>query len=93
INECTTSNPCRNGGSCNNAVGSYTCACNPGYSGTNCSTDVDECAGINPCMNSGTCTNAVGSFISIRFKSIKANSELAQHSRSTFKISIRFQLT
>jgi len=37
INFCA-SNPCLNGGTCFSSVGSYTCACTPGYSGTNCQT-------------------------------------------------------
>ena len=37
INECS-STPCQNGGTCTDAVNSYTCACVPGYTGTNCET-------------------------------------------------------
>ena len=32
IDECT-SNPCHANATCNNTVGSYMCACDPGYSG------------------------------------------------------------
>ena len=35
INECATT-PCRNGGSCNNTIGSYVCSCPPGWVGKNC---------------------------------------------------------
>ena len=35
INECDN-NPCLNGGSCNNAVGGYGCACVAGFQGENC---------------------------------------------------------
>ena len=35
IEECM-SQPCRNNGSCREAVNGYTCACESGYSGTNC---------------------------------------------------------
>lgn len=35
IDECA-SNPCQNGGTCNDAVNSYTCLCVPGYTGSNC---------------------------------------------------------
>ena len=35
INECS-SNPCLNGGTCNNLVNSYSCSCPSGYTGTNC---------------------------------------------------------
>ena len=33
--ECT-SNPCSNGGTCQDAVNSYTCNCIPGYTGPQC---------------------------------------------------------
>lgn len=35
INECLAS-PCVNG-NCSNTLGSYTCICDPGWTGTNCS--------------------------------------------------------
>ena len=31
-------NPCQNGGSCIDAVGSYKCVCEDGYTGDNCQT-------------------------------------------------------
>ena len=34
---CAT-NPCKNGGTCKDAVNSYTCKCKPGYQGHNCET-------------------------------------------------------
>ncbi len=37
INECA-STPCENGGTCTDAVNSYTCACVDGYSGLQCAT-------------------------------------------------------
>ena len=37
MNECS-SNPCQNGGACNDGVNGYTCACVPGYVGTECGT-------------------------------------------------------
>lgn len=42
VNECKK-NPCKNGGRCINSQGSYTCICQPGYSGHNCQTDIDDC--------------------------------------------------
>ncbi|KAG2494967.1 hypothetical protein HYH03_006901 [Edaphochlamys debaryana] len=38
INECTTNNPCKNGGTCDNTIGSYTCTCSTCYSGATCAT-------------------------------------------------------
>ena len=38
------SQPCQNGGDCSDALQNYTCACHPGFSGADCSIDVDECS-------------------------------------------------
>ena len=38
INECQISNPCKNGGQCENTHGSYECKCTPGFTGQNCET-------------------------------------------------------
>ena len=37
INECE-SNPCENGGTCMNLEDGYSCACEPGFTGTVCQT-------------------------------------------------------
>ena len=37
IDECLSS-PCQNGGTCTDDVNGYTCACDAGYTGTNCET-------------------------------------------------------
>ena len=37
IDECASS-PCQNGGTCTDAVNSYTCACVDGYNGDDCET-------------------------------------------------------
>ncbi|XP_060561281.1 protein jagged-1b-like [Ruditapes philippinarum] len=39
INECESS-PCQNGGVCNDLLGSYSCTCAEGWSGTNCGTGI-----------------------------------------------------
>lgn len=36
INECVTSNPCKNGATCLNTPGSYRCTCQPGFKGSKC---------------------------------------------------------
>ncbi len=55
--------PCDGNATCGNSVGSYTCTCNTGYtgSGVTCS-DVNECLTANGgCAATATCTNTVGS--------------------------------
>ncbi|XP_012505916.1 PREDICTED: protein crumbs homolog 1 isoform X2 [Propithecus coquereli] len=59
INECS-SNPCRNGGTCENLPGNYTCRCPSDdlsgtfYGGRDCSDVLLGCT-RRPCLNSGTC--------------------------------------
>ena len=38
IDECAVNNPCKNGGTCTNTVGSYKCACGVKFTGRNCET-------------------------------------------------------
>nr|XP_032822627.1 protein HEG-like isoform X1 [Petromyzon marinus] len=53
---------CKNGGTCRKNNGSVTCQCEDGWSGIDCSEDVDECT-KNPCpLPSAACSNAPGSF-------------------------------
>ncbi|KAL3837655.1 hypothetical protein ACJMK2_023001, partial [Sinanodonta woodiana] len=62
IDECATNLTCRNGGTCNNTAGSYSCICTSGWTGANCTTDIDECASNLTCRNGGTCNNTAGSY-------------------------------
>ena len=39
----------------NNNRGNYSCQCTSGYTGRNCTEDINECDS-NPCKNGGTCT-------------------------------------
>ncbi|XP_042295564.1 delta-like protein 3 isoform X2 [Sceloporus undulatus] len=52
-NECD-SNPCKNGGSCNDLENDYRCACPQGFYGKNCEISAMTCAD-GPCFNGGTC--------------------------------------
>ncbi|XP_052799358.1 fibropellin-1-like [Mya arenaria] len=42
-------------------MGSYTCTCKAGFSGTHCENDVNECY-ASPCQNGGTCENVIGTY-------------------------------
>jgi len=53
--------PCENGGTCENNSNSYTCQCQPGFTGDRCETQIDNCAAA-PCQNGGVCTNGVNSY-------------------------------
>lgn len=57
IDECE-STPCRNGATCHDQVGLYTCECIPGFEGLDCEVNIDECASA-PCLNNGTCNDLV----------------------------------
>ncbi|XP_056139131.1 delta-like protein C isoform X2 [Lampris incognitus] len=52
-NECD-SNPCKNGGSCNDLENGYSCSCPQGFYGKNCEISGMTCAD-GPCFNGGTC--------------------------------------
>ncbi|KAJ0065223.1 hypothetical protein NL108_006584, partial [Boleophthalmus pectinirostris] len=60
VNECA-SNPCQNGGTCEDQINSFVCQCLPGYTGVRCETDIDECKD-KPCFNSAQCVQGVGNF-------------------------------
>merc|ERR1712038_1979521 len=57
INECQGNNPCKNGGTCTNLQGNYTCDCsNTGYRGRQCEEFMNQCSdGL--CQNGGVCTS------------------------------------
>uniref|UniRef100_A0A8C4HVR7 Sushi, nidogen and EGF-like domain-containing protein 1 n=1 Tax=Dicentrarchus labrax TaxID=13489 RepID=A0A8C4HVR7_DICLA len=61
INECL-SQPCLNGGTCRNQLGSYQCECGDGFSGKRCQTDINECLS-EPCKHGGTCEDQPGSYL------------------------------
>ncbi|XP_015512725.2 cubilin [Neodiprion lecontei] len=63
--ECA-SNPCQNGGTCEDLIDGYKCRCIEGWEGPQCTKDVDECArylGTDlGCQNNAVCRNLAGSY-------------------------------
>ncbi|KAK1801162.1 hypothetical protein P4O66_022669 [Electrophorus voltai] len=61
VDECRLQpNTCQNGGTCSNTVGGYSCVCVNGWSGLDCSENIDDCA-LHPCLT-GVCQDRVASF-------------------------------
>lgn len=52
VNECDP-DPCHYG-SCKDGVATFTCLCQPGYTGHHCETNINECHS-QPCRHGGTC--------------------------------------
>ncbi|XP_033637151.1 hyalin-like [Asterias rubens] len=64
---CVNSDVCMNGGTCRpGRAGSHVCECTTGFTGTDCSTDIDECAlatNSEACIEQGlSCYNTPGTF-------------------------------
>jgi hypothetical protein len=55
LQECA-SFPCQNGGTCQDALNSFTCTCKQGYGGLLCDSLPLPCFNID-CLNGGTCLN------------------------------------
>lgn len=69
VNECLLdSEPCKNGGTCINTIGSYYCQCYEHYQGNDCSIPIDSCIS-NPCMasNSISCASVMSQSNSIDY--------------------------
>ena len=65
VDECALgTDTCHTNASCTNTVGSYACACNPGFAGDGMScADIDECAvGTAGCSGVARCVNKPGSY-------------------------------
>nr|XP_023657699.1 sushi, nidogen and EGF-like domain-containing protein 1 isoform X2 [Paramormyrops kingsleyae] len=60
INECL-SQPCLNGGTCQDRMASYLCHCANGFNGLRCQTDENECLS-KPCKHGGICVDQPGSY-------------------------------
>ncbi|XP_056192710.1 cubilin [Falco biarmicus] len=57
---CQLQNPCANG-QCLATISGYFCLCNVGWTGPNCTENIDECIS-NPCQNGGSCTDGVNGY-------------------------------
>lgn len=54
-------NACQNGGTCHNTNGGYSCVCVNGWTGEDCSENIDDCASA-ACFHGATCHDRVASF-------------------------------
>ncbi len=59
-NDCLP-NPCKNGGSCIDAINNYTCSCPIGFTDRNCTTNINDCS-PSSCNGHGTCVDGINSF-------------------------------
>uniref|UniRef100_A0A8C3I7Z9 Cubilin n=1 Tax=Chrysemys picta bellii TaxID=8478 RepID=A0A8C3I7Z9_CHRPI len=57
---CQHQNPCRNG-QCLATLSGYFCVCDPGWTGINCTENINECSS-NPCQNGGSCTDGINGY-------------------------------
>ncbi|XP_078492109.1 protein jagged-1b [Ciona intestinalis] len=55
------SNPCQNGGSCQEMSRGFHCQCVSGWEGVTCERNIDDCA-KTPCANGGICRDLVNGF-------------------------------
>ena len=55
------SNPCKNGATCLENIGNFSCVCKPGLTGRLCELYLNRCEST-PCQNGGTCSNGVDAF-------------------------------
>ncbi|XP_017289522.1 protein crumbs homolog 2a [Kryptolebias marmoratus] len=60
IDECE-SEPCHNGGTCEDKISGYICACPVGFLGKLCELDINECES-EPCQNGGLCEDGRASY-------------------------------
>ena len=60
IDDCVAVN-CSENGECLDGILSYTCDCDPGFTGMDCETNIDDCVGVN-CSGNGQCVDEINSF-------------------------------
>lgn len=62
MDECATRpSICQNGATCTNTHGAFSCICVNGWTGPDCSQNIDDCVDA-ACFNGATCIDGVGSF-------------------------------
>ncbi|XP_006158317.1 protein crumbs homolog 2 [Tupaia chinensis] len=61
VDECA-SQPCLNGGRCQDQPDGFQCHCGAGFTGPTCQEDVDECLS-EPCLHGGTCDDTVAGYV------------------------------
>lgn len=62
VDECELMpNACQNGGTCHDTHGGYHCVCVNGWTGDDCSENIDDCASA-ACHHGATCHDRVASF-------------------------------
>lgn len=59
INDCV--GQCQHDATCIDLVNDYHCACQPGYTGRDCHTNIDDCVS-HPCKNGGECVDEVNGY-------------------------------
>ncbi|XP_029444624.1 cubilin [Rhinatrema bivittatum] len=57
---CQRQNPCMNG-QCIATISGYICLCDPGWTGINCTDNINECSS-NPCQNGGRCVDGINGY-------------------------------
>ena len=60
IDECDP-DPCHYG-SCQDGVATFTCLCQPGYTGHHCEANINECHS-QPCRHGGTCQDRDNAYL------------------------------
>ena len=54
--------PCKNGATCTSSLNQYSCACLPGFQGSDCSIQINVCLS-SPCKSGGTCLASINQYI------------------------------